>query len=74
MIATNRQPNILSSSTSINLNILQICHANQFVVERDRAYLRSVADEYEKSFKTIPLKDIEDYVFKEIFETMNRDK
>lgn len=74
MIATNRQPNILSSSTSINLNILQICHANQFVVGRDRAYLRSVADEYEKSFKTIPLKDIEDYVFKEIFETMNRDK
>lgn len=67
LIAADKQPDKLNSSAAINLNILQMCHANQFVVGRNEAYLRSVADEYENNFKTKSLKDIEDYVYKDIF-------
>ena len=67
LIAKDKQPDVINSSAAVGLNILQICHANQFVVGRNEAYLRGVADEYERNFKTAPLKDIENHVYKEIF-------
>lgn len=67
LIAADRQPDTISSNASVGLNILQICHANQFVVGRNEDYLRAVADEYEKNFKTRSLQDIESYVYEDIF-------
>jgi hypothetical protein len=67
LIATDKQPDAISSELSVGLNILQICHANQFVVGRNEAYLRSAVDEYENNFKNVPLQDIENHIYNKIF-------
>jgi hypothetical protein len=52
-----------------NLNILQICNANQFVVSSNKKYLTLLVDEYESKFKMIPLSEVENYIYKSLLNT-----
>jgi hypothetical protein len=49
-----------------------MCHANQFVAGADEAYLRVIANEYEQKFKSIPLHDIEEHIYKKIFQATEK--
>lgn len=69
LVSKESPPDTLDPSMSTDLNILQVCHANQFVAGTNEAYLRSLADEYERHFKTIPLGEIEKYIYSKIFNT-----
>lgn len=69
LISKESPPDTLDPSMSTDLNMLQVCHANQFVAGTNEAYLRSLADEYERHFKTIPLGEIEKYIYSKIFNT-----
>ncbi len=69
LISKESPPDTLDPSMSTDLNILQVCHANQFVAGTNEAYLRSLADEYERHFKIIPLGEIEKYIYSKIFNT-----
>lgn len=69
LISKESPPDTLDPSMSTDLNILQVCHANQFVAGTNEAYLRSLADEYERHFKTIPSGEIEKYIYSKIFNT-----
>lgn len=67
LVATDKTVDTISPSMSNALNILQVCHANQFIAGNDEGYLREIADIYESKFKEIPLHDVESYVYGEIF-------
>ena len=69
LVAKESPPDSLDSGMSTDLNILQICHANQFVAGTNEAYLRSIVDEYERTFKNIPLHDLEHHIYNKIFQT-----
>lgn len=68
LIATSRAFDAVGPSMSNALNILQVYRANQFVVGNNEGYLREIVDIYESKFKTIPLHDVENYVYREIFD------
>lgn len=67
LVAKECPPDSLDSGMSTDLNILQICHANQFVAGTNEAYLRSIADEYEQHFKATPLDKIEELIYERMF-------
>lgn len=71
LIATDKSLEEISPSMSNALNILQICHAHQFIAGKDEKYLREIADIYEQDFKTAPLDQVERYVYGEIFGNMS---
>jgi hypothetical protein len=72
LIAKENPPDSLDSGMSTDLNILQMCHANQFVAGADEAYLRVIANEYEQKFKSIPLHDIEEHIYKKFFQATEK--
>ena len=67
LISKEYPPDSLNSGMSTDINILQICHANQFVAGTNEAYLRSIADEYEQNFKDVPLDKIEELIYEKTF-------
>lgn len=69
LISKEFPPDTLDSSMSTDLNILQVCHANQFIAGTNETYLRSLADEYEQNFQNIPLEEVEKYVYDKILKT-----
>ena len=69
LISSKNPPKEISASLSNALNILQVCHSNQFVAGQNKAFLEDVSELYKESFADKPLEAVERYVFNEIFAT-----
>lgn len=69
LISSKNPPKEISASLSNALNILQICHSNQFVAGQNKGFLETIAEMYKENFADKPLKAVEQYVFNEIFQS-----
>lgn len=67
LISSRNCPDEISATNSTALNMLQIHHANQFVACNDKNILQMTTDLYKDNFADKSLKDMEAYVYKEIF-------
>lgn len=67
LVSNKYPPESISSFSSTDLNILQIRHAHQFVAGTNEAYLRTLVNEYEQRFKSIPVGALEGHVYSKIF-------
>ncbi|MDK2899094.1 MAG: hypothetical protein PWQ10_281 [Patescibacteria group bacterium] len=67
LISSKNPPKEISPKLSNSLNILQICHANQFVAGCNKGYLDAVSNLYNENFSNKPLEAVEQYMFNEIF-------
>ena len=67
LISSNKAPEEISGNISNALNILQICHSNQFVAGQNKAFLETISELYKEKFADKPLEAVERYVFNEMF-------
>ena len=67
LISSKHPPKEDNANLSSALNILQICHANQFVAGQDKGYLETISELYKANFADKPLEAVERYVFGELF-------